>query len=269
MNAELLVYSGTRIRDRDEMLCLTDMWRAARSPEGKEPWRWAETEQAKQFVEFIADSLNLVKNEVWISERGRHDGGTWAHWQVALAYAKYLSPEFHAWCNDVVRDHMEQQANALVPGTIGNIVKQELVPVRRDIAEVRLEISEVRDNVTFLAKRVDDIVPRRDFSKEAKQQFDHVIRVRYMGDCPCCRQKMDVGECDHFVGRELNGPEHGWKVCGKCNYRLRVDADYKGRSRKHFEVFQEYRRDLFGTRTNKTKSKGSHTVKTKDQGELF
>ena len=34
--------------------------------------------------------------------RGRL-GGTWAHWQLALAYARYLSPASHLWCNTVVR----------------------------------------------------------------------------------------------------------------------------------------------------------------------
>ena len=39
-----------------------------------------------------------------------------AHWQIGIAYAKYLSPEFHVWCNTVVRDRMEGK---LVPaGTV-------------------------------------------------------------------------------------------------------------------------------------------------------
>jgi hypothetical protein len=97
-----------RLVERESRLwwMLTDMWRAAGSPEGKEPWRWLETEQAKEFIELICENSNLAKNEVIETERGRNRG-TWAHWQPGLAFAKYLSPEFHAWCNDVVRMHME------------------------------------------------------------------------------------------------------------------------------------------------------------------
>src|SRR3712207_2355569 len=36
--------------------------------------------------------------------------GTWAHWQLALSYARYLSPAFHLWCNTVVRAAMERRA---------------------------------------------------------------------------------------------------------------------------------------------------------------
>ncbi|MCP3872250.1 MAG: KilA-N domain-containing protein [Desulfobacteraceae bacterium] len=32
------------------------------------------------------------------TRRGRTNPGTWGHWQVALKYAQYLSPEFAIWC---------------------------------------------------------------------------------------------------------------------------------------------------------------------------
>jgi hypothetical protein len=48
------------------------------------------------------------------------------------------------------------------------------------------EITSVRDNVTFLSKRVDDRVPRRDFSAVARQQFVYIVWKRYDGSCPCC-----------------------------------------------------------------------------------
>ena len=41
---------------------------------------------------------------------GRY-GSTYAHWQIALAYAKYLDPELHIWCNEVVVDRFELMAD--------------------------------------------------------------------------------------------------------------------------------------------------------------
>lgn len=38
-------------------------------------------------------------------------GGTWAHWQIALAYAKYLSNEFHRFVNEASREWAEEQAD--------------------------------------------------------------------------------------------------------------------------------------------------------------
>lgn len=100
-----LVYNSQAIHVQDaEMLCLTDMWRAADCPENKRPAEWARHD-GRQFIEFITESLNVGTAHIWKAGRGK-DGRTFAHWQIGFAYAKYLSHEFHAWCNDVVRGHM-------------------------------------------------------------------------------------------------------------------------------------------------------------------
>lgn len=110
---EQLVYQGTLIRERDEMLSLTDMWRAGGSVDAKRPAEWLRQEATVQFIECIEASLNVGQAHIIAGQRGR-GGSTFAHWQVALAYAKYLSPEFHMWCNSVVRAHMEAMARPKV-----------------------------------------------------------------------------------------------------------------------------------------------------------
>ena len=100
-----LAFNGVVIRDKPDMLSLTDMWKAAGSPENREPFNWARKEGA-QFIDAVTLTHNLPDSQVMDVKRGK-GGGTWAHWQIGLAYAKYLSPEFHMWCNTVVRERME------------------------------------------------------------------------------------------------------------------------------------------------------------------
>ncbi len=101
-----LVYQGTEIHERGEMLSLTDMWRASGSPKNKDPRQWVRKEGAEFIKEFRDRFLNVPEGHILEARVGRN-GGTFAHWQIALAYAKYLSPQFHIWCNEVVRAHME------------------------------------------------------------------------------------------------------------------------------------------------------------------
>jgi len=98
-----LVFNDTVIRDRDTLLCLTDMWRAAGEDNAQRPANWARKEGA----DFIAKIRENVPEGHILESRPGRGGGTWAHWQIGMAYAQYLSPEFHAWCNDVVRSYME------------------------------------------------------------------------------------------------------------------------------------------------------------------
>lgn len=112
-----LVYAGTPIAERHEMLSLTDMWTAARLKhvedggdpaafEHRRPDDWKKDAANRAFLDQVARTLNARPEGIWVGKRGI-GGGTFAHWQVALGYAKWISPEFHMWCNTVVRAHME------------------------------------------------------------------------------------------------------------------------------------------------------------------
>lgn len=105
----LLEYEGHIIHGRDEMLSLTDMWRAAGSDKSRQPSEWLASADAKRFIDALALMTKPENSRFGLvdTKRGGNSAGTWAHWQIALAYAKYLSPDFHMWCNTVVRDHME------------------------------------------------------------------------------------------------------------------------------------------------------------------
>jgi hypothetical protein len=118
-----LTYSGTLIHQRQDMLSLTDMWKAAGSPANQEPFNWSRFE-GKAFIEAVSIAHNLSEAQVMVAKPGK-GGGTFAHWQIGLAYAKYLSPEFHMWCNTVVRERMEGRpaTDALTAAQVGGINK--------------------------------------------------------------------------------------------------------------------------------------------------
>lgn len=116
-----LNYNGAIIRDRGEMLSLTDMWKSAGEPENKNPAQWTRSAAAEEFIDHVALIVGNSHNNL-IDARKR--AGTWAHWQIALAYAKYLSPEFHMWCNEVVRERMEGRAGASIPADVFEMLRR-------------------------------------------------------------------------------------------------------------------------------------------------
>lgn len=123
-----LAFNGHVIHDREEMLSLTDMWRAAGCKADKNPAEWLRQKPTQQFVSHIATAYNMGDAHIIETKRGRN-GGTFAHWQIALAYAKYLSPEFHMWCNTVVREYMEGKhvaptSSAVVPADLREMIER-------------------------------------------------------------------------------------------------------------------------------------------------
>jgi len=102
-----LIYNGTEIRAVAERLNLTDMWKAAGSDPQQKPAKWRDLPSTKEFVDHVGLIVGKSDTELFHVAMGGKSPRTEAHWQIGLAYAKYLSPEFHMWCNTVVRERME------------------------------------------------------------------------------------------------------------------------------------------------------------------
>jgi hypothetical protein len=180
-----LVFSGTNIRNRDDLLCLTDMWRAAGGDESKRPAEWLRQEGPQEFVRFIADNLNMGIDHIIIGERGK-DGGTWAHWQIGVAYAKYLSPELHAYVNQVFRNHMELAARTSPSiEAFGGLIRRELEPVHEELREQRHEQKAFRGELNAIRKILEFPSSRRDMKAEDRRVHAGLIQHHYYGRCPC------------------------------------------------------------------------------------
>jgi hypothetical protein len=91
------------IRRDVDMWCLTDMWRAAGAPKEKRPVSYERTAECSSFKEFLALSSEVSNSHLWKSRKIQSGGETWAHWQLALAYAKWLDHAFHARVNEIYR----------------------------------------------------------------------------------------------------------------------------------------------------------------------
>ena len=67
---------------------------------GKEPKYWLKTQTAKDFIDALSKARNLAFTDLQRVTVGAPEtgGGTWFHEDVALEYARWLSPKF-AICN--------------------------------------------------------------------------------------------------------------------------------------------------------------------------
>lgn len=101
-----------------QMWSLTAMHKASGAPANKEPAKWLRGAQATELLEalYMREAGSNVRNShIWdegagaepadpfagfIETRRGNGGGTWAHWQIAAAYAHYLNPAFYLQWNE-------------------------------------------------------------------------------------------------------------------------------------------------------------------------
>lgn len=74
---------------------------------GKEPHEWLRLPETKGYLAAMAKSG--IFPELTRTARGRH-GGTWLHPKLAVAFARWLSPDFAVWC--------DLQIDALLHGSV-------------------------------------------------------------------------------------------------------------------------------------------------------
>lgn len=111
-SAQLIELDGQRVSLKGEMVSLTGLWKASGSDPSKQPAKWRELPSTKEFASHIADVvLRKSEDEIFTVTRGRN-AQTFAHWQIAISYARYLDPAFAVRCNEIVRAHMEHRLPA-------------------------------------------------------------------------------------------------------------------------------------------------------------
>ena len=72
----------------NEMLSLTDMWRAAEGNNSQRPNEWLRLPSSDLFLEHIETTTGLSRSELYQSLNESGTWNTWANWQIAMAYAK-------------------------------------------------------------------------------------------------------------------------------------------------------------------------------------
>jgi phage antirepressor YoqD-like protein len=93
-------------------------------PFGKRPVDWLNNQYTKGFLIDLAEVRNLTSADLVRVIKGGNDKnaqGTWMHEDVALEFARWLSPQFAIWCNDRIKELMKYGITA-TPQTIDSVL---------------------------------------------------------------------------------------------------------------------------------------------------
>ena len=270
-------YEGRPVTRWGDMLNLTSMWRATGKHRHRNPSQWLRLPETRRFLEQLATELpprpipsdagNMGKSHIASIDglvtpvRGGPNGlaGTWGHWQVGLAYAKYLSPSFHIWCNGIVRTEIERFGGPayVLSGLPCHPDKAMIEHIESLFARLHRRLDEADRralDIMFLALSQKHLLlhGRQEFTDESKRIIREALMMDYAyeeGRCPNCRETpilseggvvVNGAEYDHFVHQSLNRPEFGWLICKQCHndfshggYLLR------GLKMNEFHLFQD------------------------------
>lgn len=72
---------------------------------GKQPSDWTRQKSSKDFIEALCTARRIPRPTDLVQvKNGGNDFGTWMHEDVAIEFARWLSPAFAIWCNDRIKE---------------------------------------------------------------------------------------------------------------------------------------------------------------------
>jgi hypothetical protein len=90
-----------------EMVNVNQLHVASGKKSNQSPAQWLRLPATINLLKPIANRYNVEESHIIKTKRGK-GGYTMVHWQLALAYAKYLSPEIHLQVNQVFKERTEE-----------------------------------------------------------------------------------------------------------------------------------------------------------------
>lgn len=122
-NSKTFIYEGSPVTFQVGEATMVNATEMAK-PFGKQPVFWLNNQYTKGFLEEMAELRNLSSADLVRVIKGGNDKnaqGTWMHEDVALEFARWLSPRFSIWCNDRIKELMKHGITA-TPQTIDSLL---------------------------------------------------------------------------------------------------------------------------------------------------
>lgn len=235
-------WNGHPVRlDSQGRLSLTDMWKATGGEDRNHPSKWLANKRTQGLV---AKLKERVQNSALVLRviRSGANAGTWAHINLAVAYAEHLDPAFWLWVTDTF---LAAGDGRLVPApspAAPPAVAEEMTGAIEDMrAEMRAGMKALRDEMGGLARFKE---PKR----TDKSRHWRIVLEREGGVCPACRKQTVIASLrgpsegaviQRYHGSRFREIDQIWPVCRFCFDKLRYEPGYPRRVLSRFQAYQE------------------------------
>lgn len=124
-------YKGSKIsfaNGKNVMVNATEMAKSF----GKTTKDWLRTNASTEFINSLSAVRQICPSQLVVVRKGNSnefEQGTWMHEDVALEFARWLSPAFAIWCNDRIKELLKYGMTATQP-TLDEMVNNPDLVIR-------------------------------------------------------------------------------------------------------------------------------------------
>lgn len=136
-------------------------------PFGKEAKHWLINQQTKDYIQALSEVRFLTSADLVIVKKGGLDQGTWFHEDVALEFARWLSPAFAIWCNDRIKELLKTGVATASNDDEAILHAIQVLQKRVDESKQRIQMLEGENKIQ--QAQIKYLAPRADYTDKVLQ----------------------------------------------------------------------------------------------------
>lgn len=121
---------------------------------GKRPIDWLQNQQTHAFLAELSKVRKSTLADLVQVSKGGNNSGTWMHEDVALEFARWLSPKFAIWCNDRIKELLTQGQTSLTDDEV-LIMAKALKYADAKLNEQKLQIASQEKMIAAAEREID------------------------------------------------------------------------------------------------------------------
>lgn len=138
-------------------------------PFGKLAKDWLSNKSTKEFLSTLSAVRTIpLTGLVEIKQGGNGEQGTWMHEDVAMEFARWLSPAFAIWCNDRIKELLATGKSSLQQYNIPQTFSEAL----QLAADQAKQIEEQQKQIEQKDAKITKLQPKADFADCIMQSND-------------------------------------------------------------------------------------------------
>ena len=142
---------------------------------GKQVTKWLNTQQTKDFLQSLSEVRKCTSADLVQVRRGGEPQaqGTWMHEDVAMEFARWLSPKFAIWCNDRIKELARTGVTtvAATPAARDDdeVIAHAMQVLQRRLEAKQLQLQAANETITQQTEEIRTLAPLADYTKEVLQ----------------------------------------------------------------------------------------------------
>lgn len=170
----------------------------------KQPSDWTKTKSAQEFINSLSAVRKIVGTDLIRVNQGGMVQGTWMHRDVAMEFARWLSPMFAIWCNDRIMELLTRGYT-----TLDTISRKDLARLILESEEekerLQLHLTVQNEQMSEMGNKIVELTKKTDYLEQILQSKETVTITQIAQDYGMSARKFNqiLSECR--IQRKVNG----------------------------------------------------------------